>query len=659
MFPNLRPTRREDTHLLQHWLGELLAGLSATVKGRLVPPGSDPNTVTQGSPEVLSDAALWVYTVAFEELRRQVHLQCKEKGELMQLLWQHFFNLVELRAASRYEREVQEACEQRDQLQRRLDTAHEALWAKEQAILEAERDKEGELNTERMTAKALALRVAQTQHELERQLEEAVKADRRMRDEVEKRVTVEDILKGRTRENEELRGKLQKAKEYFEQQNGVIDRLRTELAQSQEEGRRLVQENGELGKQVASLSVDLLNSREEAEGLRVAAAEARDSGAAALVEAEAAKNRAAAFQLEIQELSEQLLAAQKSFEAEAAKSRKLGDQLVLKTEELSQVNLMFARLRKDHQALNEEHDKLREDMRVKVDALDHEVLQAKTRIQAQQEEAGRLTAEIEVLQRQLYESNKDAADCHLELKQIRGAASRMLTLSERIVGQSPEIDACNRMLDREWEARRPACPPLEPGMAADLADPSLVLYAGDGSERPLPEDPDCGRTRPRELCGDHQDAPRGELGPKGPCEGGRGHAKASGRRFMVPGSLPASKFGARVCAGGRRTRSWRPRLPWSGQSQRRRPLRESETRRRRSGMTTRGSTRPATQRCGVVRGPLLDSLAPQTFPRSPPLLSRCLRSRPSSCAWTMGRVPFGSRTRRSASFAARSPTWTA
>lgn len=49
------------------------------------------------APSELADAALWVYGVAFEELQRQVATESKDRGDLLSAMWEHCFNLVELR----------------------------------------------------------------------------------------------------------------------------------------------------------------------------------------------------------------------------------------------------------------------------------------------------------------------------------------------------------------------------------------------------------------------------------------------------------------------------------------------------------------------------------------------------------------------------------
>ena len=47
----------------------------------------------------MSDAALWLYGIAFGELQRHVATECRERGELLGCMWDHCCSLVELRCA--------------------------------------------------------------------------------------------------------------------------------------------------------------------------------------------------------------------------------------------------------------------------------------------------------------------------------------------------------------------------------------------------------------------------------------------------------------------------------------------------------------------------------------------------------------------------------
>lgn len=234
VFPNLKPSRREDAALLQSWLADLLSSLSATVKDRVVPPGANLDDLTQGTPEAAADAAMWVYTVAFEELKRQVQMQCREKAEMLQLLWGHFFTLVELRCSTRYEREIQEAAEQRDAVLQRLSSAHEALVVKEQDKVEIQRDKEDEIRTERMTSKALAQRYAHVQAELDAMAAKVVQAERQARDEIERRLATDADVAAWRKKNAILKQQVAVANQMIQEQHEAMERMhatRTELTQ--------------------------------------------------------------------------------------------------------------------------------------------------------------------------------------------------------------------------------------------------------------------------------------------------------------------------------------------------------------------------------------------------------------------------------------------
>ena len=45
----------------------------------------------------MANALLWLYGVAFEELRRAIACDCKERAELLGFMWNHGFRLLEMR----------------------------------------------------------------------------------------------------------------------------------------------------------------------------------------------------------------------------------------------------------------------------------------------------------------------------------------------------------------------------------------------------------------------------------------------------------------------------------------------------------------------------------------------------------------------------------
>lgn len=110
--------RREEVALLQAWLQDMMAQVIAQAVGQQQQQaGGDgsiadattadadaamladdcPAAPAEQSASDLADAALWVFGLAFEELQRQVATECADRGTLLGGMWQHAFNLVELR----------------------------------------------------------------------------------------------------------------------------------------------------------------------------------------------------------------------------------------------------------------------------------------------------------------------------------------------------------------------------------------------------------------------------------------------------------------------------------------------------------------------------------------------------------------------------------
>ena len=65
--------------------------------GRLLCKGHDVLLDAQQAMPEMTDALLWLYGVAFEELRRAIACDCKERAELLGFMWSHGFRLLEMR----------------------------------------------------------------------------------------------------------------------------------------------------------------------------------------------------------------------------------------------------------------------------------------------------------------------------------------------------------------------------------------------------------------------------------------------------------------------------------------------------------------------------------------------------------------------------------
>lgn len=146
-----RGTRREDVEALQGWLYEMLDRMALNVRKRILhgDKGAAPQSVAEvlsrggqsrhhgkagttgetakggsfpesagaeDAPEDVSmehvaDSVLFVYSVAAEELQRQIGTECRERGELLGLLWAQFFTLVELRSGLKHQKDISHAFE--------------------------------------------------------------------------------------------------------------------------------------------------------------------------------------------------------------------------------------------------------------------------------------------------------------------------------------------------------------------------------------------------------------------------------------------------------------------------------------------------------------------------------------------------------------------
>lgn len=56
----------------------------------------------QGDGETLANGALWVYSIAFDEFRRALAIESKDRAELLAAMWDHCFALVQARAPPPY-----------------------------------------------------------------------------------------------------------------------------------------------------------------------------------------------------------------------------------------------------------------------------------------------------------------------------------------------------------------------------------------------------------------------------------------------------------------------------------------------------------------------------------------------------------------------------
>ena len=79
VFPSTKPTGRKEVLLLENWLNKMLQENIAKVVDPL---------------EAVKEAQK-LYNICFHELSRQVWVQCAERGQLMEKLWNRYLQLFE------------------------------------------------------------------------------------------------------------------------------------------------------------------------------------------------------------------------------------------------------------------------------------------------------------------------------------------------------------------------------------------------------------------------------------------------------------------------------------------------------------------------------------------------------------------------------------
>ena len=168
-----RGTRREDVELLQGWVWGMIDKMALRIRRKVFEHEGGAQSAEklldgdgELSVEGVSDAVLFVYSVAAEELQRQVGIECRERGELFGLLWGQFFTLVELRAALKYQRDVAAANEALVSEQRRTAEAEALIAAMQEQGQEAGSEHNHEVNRMRMENRTLAEKFVKTRNEL-------------------------------------------------------------------------------------------------------------------------------------------------------------------------------------------------------------------------------------------------------------------------------------------------------------------------------------------------------------------------------------------------------------------------------------------------------------------------------------------------------------
>ncbi|GMH45918.1 hypothetical protein BSKO_13881 [Bryopsis sp. KO-2023] len=186
VFPSRQPDRREDIHLLSHWLTDMMKQLEVTA---IYEEKQDSDVA-----EDLANAAVWIYKMAFQELSRQIATECQDRAELLSYLWDQFFTLAELKSAIGHENELAKA--QREYLD--AEKAKRDISEEKKIIAVQSEKKQQENRREKMLADQqkdlLTVNLVKTKKALDEQQHENKIAEETLKDEVQKRLDVEQEL---------------------------------------------------------------------------------------------------------------------------------------------------------------------------------------------------------------------------------------------------------------------------------------------------------------------------------------------------------------------------------------------------------------------------------------------------------------------------------
>lgn len=239
-----RRTSREDTEALQGWLHEMLNRVALGIDDRRA-FGQFNSTAKDAQDQVLhagakgveevADATLFLYSVAVEELQRQVGTECRERGALLGALWSQFFSVVELRSALKHREEitaawraVAEAREENNQIVSELkEVTAEVEAAQENAGDEVEKVK--------AESRAIAERYVRTRNALEELQASYHEVDERLRHSTKERIQAMERTDKLQVLREELERRLAEEKEKVVIVTGLKEGLESELADARQQ----------------------------------------------------------------------------------------------------------------------------------------------------------------------------------------------------------------------------------------------------------------------------------------------------------------------------------------------------------------------------------------------------------------------------------------
>jgi hypothetical protein len=406
VFPSLKPNRREDIQLLERWLEAMLADLSIELP-KVPRRGGEGGAA---AAEELGEAALWVYRVAFEEIRRQVELQCRDRAALLTRVWDHFFLLVELRSGMRYEDQLSEIHRDRHALKVAMDEKDaEKTRLREELDAIDDRHRDELLAAERSRA-SLARQMVELERKAKEEHVRALESNKKLLEEIGVRLHREDTIARLRKEAEAARAvqeatdKDRRDEKAAKERASAAHRDATEdLGQARnliEELRQQISILGasklEMGSAVAEKSAQLENERLAVTNLGASLREAiakanaaKNAEVLATAQCEAKERQRAGFEAVHSDLEAELLAVRKS---------------------KGKIDVMYQKLVTEHTAAMER-------MKTLEDTVEHERETRESSVAADSHERDSLKARIVEL-----EEAVASTEARVEAEHVRAAA---------------------------------------------------------------------------------------------------------------------------------------------------------------------------------------------------------------------------------------------
>lgn len=242
----LQPRSRQDVTLLEHWLRDMLSEVAAHLPDE--PEGrknaaftkETPNTAqlqaTQAADSAqqedavharvrkLTNEALWVYRLAFEEVIRQVSRHSHERAETLGRVWEHFFQLIELRSDLRKEEELSSAIENALTWKKAHDEQRSAVQDSQVELHKIQETKDNELEQVERQRATVASRLENVNAKLSDERERSKHLNGRLVEEVSNRLQLEqelddkhDELERAKKEHEDAEARVQYAERRIEE----------------------------------------------------------------------------------------------------------------------------------------------------------------------------------------------------------------------------------------------------------------------------------------------------------------------------------------------------------------------------------------------------------------------------------------------------------